>query len=68
MLLDVRTAQEYARGHIKGARSYPLDRLNTYQGIKDKPIFLICHSGARSKRGAKLLNKKAMKPSRLKAV
>lgn len=58
VLLDVRTAQEYARGHIKGARSYPLDRLNTYQGSKDKPIYLICHSGARSKRGAKLLQQK----------
>ncbi|MFP3767724.1 rhodanese-like domain-containing protein [Streptococcus sp. TATVAM-FAB35] len=58
VLLDVRTAQEYARGHIKGARLFPLDRIHTYEGKKESPVYLICHSGARSKRAAKLLKKK----------
>ena len=32
VLLDVRTAQEYAGGYIKGARLFPLDRIHTYEG------------------------------------
>ena len=40
VLLDVRTAQEYTRGHIKGARLFSLDRIHTYEGKKDKSIYL----------------------------
>lgn len=58
VLLDVRTAQEYIGGHIKGARLFSLDRIHTYEGKKDKSIYLICHSGARSKRAAKILKAK----------
>ena len=58
LLLDVRTAQEYIGGHIKGARLFSLDRIHTYEGKKDKSIYLICHSGARSKRAAKILKAK----------
>lgn len=58
VLLDVRTAQEYAGGHIKGARLFPLDRIHTYEGKKGSTIYLICHSGTRSKRAAKLLSQK----------
>lgn len=57
-MLDVRSPQEYARGHIKGARLFPLEQLDTYQGKKDSPVYVICHSGVRSKRGAKLLREK----------
>lgn len=38
VLLDVRTAQEYIGGHIKGARLFSLDRIYTYEGKKDKSI------------------------------
>ncbi|SEK41455.1 Rhodanese-related sulfurtransferase [Streptococcus equinus] len=58
VLLDVRTAQEYIGGHIKEARLFSLDRIHTYEGKKDKSVYLICHSGARSKRAAKILKAK----------
>lgn len=58
VLLDVRTAQEYTRGHIKEARLFSLDRIHTYEGKKDKSVYLICHSGARSKRATKILKAK----------
>lgn len=45
-------------GHIKGARLFPLDRIYTFEGKKDSSVYLICHSGARSKRAAKLLSQK----------
>ena len=52
VLIDVRTADEYASGHIPGARSIPLDQLdahltelNTY---KDQDLYLVCEKGGRS--------------------
>ena len=68
VLLDVRTAQEYAGGYIKGARLFPLDRIHTYEGKKGSTIYLICHSGTRSKRAAKLLSQKAMMRFRSKVA
>ncbi len=55
-LLDVRTSQEYHRGHIKEARPFPLETINKYRGSKEQPIYVICQSGMRSKRAAKILN------------
>lgn len=57
-LLDVRTSQEYQRGHIKEARPFPLSQIDSYQGSKDKTVYLICQSGLRSKRAAGILAKK----------
>ena len=57
-LLDVRSPQEYRRGHIRQARNLPLDRIGTYHGSKVKTIYVICQSGMRSKRAAHLLKEK----------
>lgn len=55
VLLDVRTPEEYAAGHIPGSMNHPLERLQTYDGDPDEPIYVYCRSGARSERAALLL-------------
>ena len=49
-LLDVRTPQEYAGGHIKGFRNIPMDELRErLDEIENgKPVYVICQSGLRS--------------------
>lgn len=51
VLLDVRTTEEYAAGHLPGSRNLPLHLLDT-PGMPlpstDTPVFLYCRSGARS--------------------
>ncbi len=48
ILLDVRTREEYAGGHVPGSRNIPLDRLSTAKLEKSRPIFVYCRSGTRS--------------------
>ena len=66
IILDVRTAEEYADGHIKGAKN--IDVLKDSFGKealkalpKDKTIALYCRSGRRSKTAAEILSKKGYK-------
>lgn len=58
VVLDVRTKEEYQRGHIKGVRNVPLDQIAQFQGAKDQVHYLLCQSGVRSKRAARVLQKK----------
>ena len=55
VLLDVRTPEEYASGHIPGSVNHPLERMQTYDGDVSAPIFAYCRSGARSARAVALL-------------
>lgn len=50
IVLDVRTKQEYAAGHLKNSRNIPLDMLNARMKElpKDKIIITCCASGMRS--------------------
>ena len=50
VVLDVRTTQEFASGHVKGSLNIPLDSLATRMKElpKDKPIITCCASGMRS--------------------
>ena len=54
-LIDVRTPVEYEEVHAEPARLVPLDSLDakrfmeTRQGAKDQPLYLICRSGSRSR-------------------
>lgn len=52
VILDVRTPEEYARGHVKGSINIPLDSLskNVEQQLEDKEqkIYVYCLSGSRS--------------------
>ncbi len=49
-LLDVRTPQEYARGHIEGFQLIPVDGLRERLGELEpgKPVYVMCQSGLRS--------------------
>jgi len=49
-IIDVRTTQEYHRGHIAGALNIPLQSLskNLSKIRKDKPVITCCASGMRS--------------------
>ena len=56
-LLDMRTPEEYAEGHIPGFKNIPVDVLRDHLHELDpqKPIFALCQSGLRSYLGARLL-------------
>jgi phage shock protein E len=58
IVIDVRSAAEFAGGHVSGARNISLDQLNSR--LKElqklnKPIVTCCQSGARSAMAARLL-------------
>lgn len=58
VLLDVRTTEEYQGGHIGGSVNLPLDKIETAHTIihkKETPVYVYCHSGARSSRACKQL-------------
>ena len=48
--LDVRTAGEYARGHIEGFSNIPVDELRERLSeiALERPVYVICQSGLRS--------------------
>ena len=51
VLLDVRTPEEYREGHIPGSKNVPLqslDKVTSFVNNRDTPVFVYCHSGARS--------------------
>ncbi len=58
LLLDVRTAGEYARGHIAGAVNIPLDSLRERLGELDKgkKLYVNCQSGQRSYLACRILS------------
>ncbi len=59
LLIDVRSPQEFADGHIPGAVNMPHDSINDYiadlEGHKDKPIIIYCRSGRRAQLAMKVL-------------
>lgn len=57
ILLDVRTPQEYKAGHITVAKNVPLNKIESYKPKQNGKIFVICQSGMRSKKAARILEK-----------
>ncbi|WP_421132301.1 rhodanese-like domain-containing protein [Alteromonas sp. A079] len=59
MLIDVRSPEEFAEGHIPGAVNMPYDAIDDYinelEGNKEKPIIVYCRSGRRAKLAMKVL-------------
>ena len=59
ILLDVRTEEEYAQGHIPGAICIPNETIGTEDvealPDKDQLIFVYCRSGRRSREAALIL-------------
>ena len=61
-LLDVRTAEEFAQGHIPGATNIDVQQPDFLEKVQSalsrkRPVGIYCRSGRRSMRGAEILNK-----------
>jgi rhodanese-related sulfurtransferase len=51
VVVDVRSPQEFASGHIQGSINIPLDQIGAKAAMllkKGKPVITCCRSGARS--------------------
>lgn len=61
--IDVRTPGEFKNRKIKGFTNLPLQNISSQLNRidKDKTVVLICQSGSRSARAAKLLSKSGYK-------
>jgi rhodanese-related sulfurtransferase len=56
-VIDVRTPEEYASGHIAGALNVPITTLpNGARSLPDGPVLTACSMGARAARAAELLD------------
>lgn len=60
-LLDVRTPAEHGKVHVPGVHLVPVDDLDAgkLEGVngfgKDRPVYILCHSGPRAERAARKL-------------
>jgi rhodanese-related sulfurtransferase len=61
VILDVRSAKEYATGHLEEAKLIPVSelggRLDELSDLKNQEIIVYCHSGNRSRTAAAILAK-----------
>ncbi len=58
LLVDVRTPQEYREGHVPDSRNIPLqviDSIKTIVPQTNTPLFVYCHSVARSSQATAML-------------
>jgi len=65
-LIDVRTAAEYADGHLANAKLIPVQELpqRLAEIDKSKPVLLYCRSGHRSGNALKILQDKGYKDAK----
>ena len=54
VVVDVRTAEEFASGHIPSAQWIPSDRLEVGGVDRDQVVVLVCQSGGRSREALKI--------------
>ena len=71
VILDVRTAEEFSDGHIKGAILIDQNKSDFMEQVKqqlpkEKTIAIYCRSGRRSANAAERLAKEGYKPVNLK--
>lgn len=58
-LIDVRSAEEFAGGHLDGAKNIPVQELEARAAEVPKgKVVVYCHSGSRSARAARLLRER----------
>lgn len=60
LVIDVREPSEYRGGHLPNAKNVPLGRITTYTPPANKNVYVICQSGARSKRAYRALAKRGI--------
>lgn len=67
LLLDVRTAAEYARAAIDGAVLIPLGQLaaRAFELDRGRPIVAMCHHGMRSMQAAMYLTQRGFEVSNM---
>ena len=65
VVIDVRTAAEFAAGHVPGARNAPHDLLQSgivsLEELRGKQVVLYCRSGRRTQLAADVLHKAGFK-------
>jgi len=58
LILDIRAAADYKKGHIKGAKNSPLadlsKKVDAFDAYKNKPVLLYCNSGNTAIKAVKL--------------
>ncbi len=57
VLIDVRKASEFKKGHLPGAVNIPLKKIKKISLEKDVPLFVYCYRGRRSGKAVKALEK-----------
>ncbi|MBQ6960318.1 MAG: rhodanese-like domain-containing protein [Clostridia bacterium] len=57
VLVDVREADEFRSGHIPGAINAPLSVIDRVTLPKDKPLFIYCLRGTRSRQAVSRLTR-----------
>jgi rhodanese-related sulfurtransferase len=61
LILDVRTADEFAAGHIRDAKNIPLkelpNRLSEVEKFKERPVIVVCNKGLQSSKATSQLKK-----------
>ena len=58
LLVDVRTPEEYAVGHVPGSVNVPVEHMNRADWDETKTYYLYCMSGGRSERAMQYLREK----------
>lgn len=69
ILLDVRSPEETAAGHVKGALLIPIDELEArtaevaaaVQGDLSRPVLVMCRLGRRAERGVQILRRRGFR-------
>lgn len=65
LLLDVRSPEEYAGGHIPGSLNLPLERLLDGLDTLKSPIVTICATGSRAGLAAEVLEYEGLEVGKL---
>jgi rhodanese-related sulfurtransferase len=64
VVLDLRSADSFGRGHIVNARNIPSDeldaRMSTLDAFKSQPVIAVCDSGISSRRTVNTLRQKGL--------
>lgn len=59
LVLDVREPDEFAQGHLQGARNVPLaqlaERSKELEKFRDKPVLVVCQRGSRARTACRML-------------
>ena len=60
LVLDIRKPDEFAQGHVKGAKHLPSDQIlsagESFKRFKDKPVVVYCDSGSLAAAAVRQLN------------